>query len=108
MITFATPVDFSLTVHRSIKNIPWLKVLILRMVPYPSSVLKLILVKNISLFVSPYGVSLLDGFPRFTVNSSIRRFWQPEPTVFDQKVVTLSLNSKHFTGRFATPPIILL
>ena len=54
------------------KNIPWLKVLILRMVPSPSSALKLILVNNISLFVSPHGISLLDGFPRLTINSSIR------------------------------------
>ena len=66
--TFTTPVNFSLIVHHSIKNIPWLKVLISRMVPCLSSALKLILVNNISLFVSPHGVSLLDGFPRLTVN----------------------------------------
>ena len=41
------------------KNILWLKVLILRMAPSPSSALKLILVNNILLSVS---ISLLMGF----------------------------------------------
>ena len=54
---FATPVNFLLTVHRSIKNFPWLKVSILRMVPCPSSALKFILINNISLFVSPHGIA---------------------------------------------------
>ena len=73
-------VNFSLNVHRStIKNIPWLKVLILRMVPCPSNALKLIPVKNILLFVSPHGYISLDGLPRLTllIKKSIRRFWKP-------------------------------
>ena len=47
---------FFFTVNLSTKIILWLKVLILRMVPSPSSALKLILVNNISLFVSPHGI----------------------------------------------------
>ena len=57
------------------KNIPWPKVLISRMVPCPSSALKLILVNNISLFVSPHDFSLLDGsFPRLTVTIQLEVF----------------------------------
>ena len=51
--------NFSLTVHRSIKNIPWLKILISRMVPCPSNAPKLSLINDISLFVSPH-ISFLD------------------------------------------------
>ena len=66
----------SLFIHINIKkNIPWPKVLISRMVLCPSSALKLILVNNISLFVSPHDFSLLDGsFPRLIVTIQLEVF----------------------------------